>query len=534
MLHPHHPTGPSGWFGGTGPSHTLPDDVMAASVRRLRALAVLYAVVFFLADFFPFLVDPSLRSLLFTEAQHWIPGVISIAVACFVVALTFVRGLPNRLILNLGLGFEVVGSFGIATAEYHAVLGPITYPAGHTGLGLSWVTAWVMLFTMVVPARPWKSFIVALASLSSSPIVLSLYMRNGVIPFQIEGVAFFFNVVFPPLLILLMAHVGARIIYRLGTDVSKARELGSYRLVERLGVGGMGEVWRAEHRLLARPAAIKIVRPELAGAHDPATAAVLLSRFEREAQATAAMRSPHTLELYDYGVSQGGTFYYVAELLDGLDFETLVERWGPVPPERVIHLLTQACHSLGEAHECGLIHRDVKPANIFTCRYGRELDYVKVLDFGLVTMGSNGAGDAVKLTADLTVSGTPAFMSPEQVMGDRAVDGRTDLYALGCVGYWLLTGHPVFRAETALQTMMQHARKEPIPPSQRASHAVPRELEGVIMACLAKNPDDRPPTADALRERLSHSARGLPVWDEERARAWWAAHHPAERKSGGS
>ena len=178
-----------------------------------------------------------------------------------------------------------------------------------------------------------------------------------------------------------MAYVGARVLFALGNEVRKARELGSYRLLERLGQGGMGEVWRARHRLLARPAAIKLIRPPAAPSIIGSEAA---SRFEREAQAIASLRSPHTVNLFDFGIADDGTFYYVMELLDGLDAERIVNKFGPMPAERVIHVIRQVCHSLSEAESISLVHRDIKPANIFLCRYGEDYDFVKVLDFGIV------------------------------------------------------------------------------------------------------------------------------------------------------
>ena len=220
--------------------------------------------------------------------------------------------------------------------------------------------------------------------------------------------------------------------------------MGSYRLVERLGKGGMGEVWRAQHRMLARPAAIKLIRPEVLGATDAGEpGSMLLRRFEREAQATALMRSAHTVELYDFGVADDGTFYYVMELLDGFDLDELVERFGPVPPERAVHLLRQICDSLAEAHAAGLIHRDVKPANMYACRYGREVDFIKVLDFGLVKHGRAPEEGADKLTAgDTARAARRRSCRPSRRSATSDVDARSDLYAVGCVAYWLLTGTP--------------------------------------------------------------------------------------------
>ena len=234
---------------------------------------------------------------------------------------------------------------------------------------------------------------------------------------QAEPLQFFFWLVFPYLLVVVMAYVGARVVYALGTEVSRARELGSYRLVERLGQGGMGEVWRARHRMLARPAAIKLIRPSLTGDARTGVSEDARRRFEREAQAIASLRSPHTVNLFDFGIADDGAFYYVMELLDGLDADALVRRTGPVPAERAIHLLRQVCHSLSEAESCGLVHRDIKPANIFLCRYGEDYDFVKVLDFGIVKATRDSAETGAALTLENVVHGTPAFIAPEQALG---------------------------------------------------------------------------------------------------------------------
>ena len=311
----------------------------------------------------------------------------------------------------------------------------------------------------------------------------------------------------------------------------EARELGSYRLRERLGAGGMGEVWRAEHRMLARPAAIKLIRPEVLGAKDADSRQVLVQRFEREAQATALMRSAHTVELYDFGVTDEGTFYYVMELLDGLDLAELVRRTGPVPAERAVHFLRQMCDSLAEAHEAGLIHRDIKPANVYACHHGRRLDFVKVLDFGLVKHGVRGDDVPDDLTADRLAGGTPAFMSPEQALGETGVDGRSDLYAVGCVAYWLLTGTVVFEGRTAMETILMHVNREPEPPSRRTALPIPRDLEAIVLACLAKSADARPQTADELTARLD-SVRLNSEWTAVRAREWWQEHRSSSPQMG--
>ena len=232
---------------------------------------------------------------------------------------------------------------------------------------------------------------------------------------------------FPYLLVVALGYVCAHVVCGLGKQATRAQDLGNYHLVERLGQGGMGEVWKAQHRLLARPAAIKLIRPSLiekGGASD------LIRRFEREAQVTAQLQSPHTVELFDFGVADDGGFYYVMELLDGLDLEALVTRYGPIPAERAIHMLRQVCHSLAEAESKGLVHRDIKPSNIFACRYGGDHDFIKVLDFGIVKATDPSETETgVGLTNTILPQGTPAFVSPEQALGGACIDGRADIYA---------------------------------------------------------------------------------------------------------
>jgi serine/threonine-protein kinase len=279
----------------------------------------------------------------------------------------------------------------------------------------------------------------------------------------------------------------------------------------------MGEVWRARHRMLARPAAIKLMR-HARGQDGVSEEAV--RRFEREAQATARLRSPHTVELFDFGVADDGAFYYVMELLEGLDADSLVRRFGPVPAERAIHLLRQVCHSLSEAESCGLVHRDIKPANIFLCRLGEDYDFVKVLDFGIVkSSGEVADADPVR-TMENAIHGTPAFMAPEQALG-TPLDGRADIYAAGCVAYWLLTGQQVFTAESPMGLLVQHAHTPPQPPSARTDRPVPAALDELVLACLAKDPADRPQSAREVSARLAAMDAG--AWTQAQAREWWTS-----------
>ena len=473
-----------------------------------------------MAGFFPALLFPHDRAMLFSRFVYWGPGVVSIAVALAVAVLVRSAAVPLQIKMNIGLAFEVAASYGIAAAEFL----PAPAISGGQWLGLSWVAVWTLLFTIVVPSRPSRAVAAALASVSAVPVVIGgAIALGGPQSFVPSPAQFFFGMVFPYLLVVAMSYVGAHVTYALGTEVSRARELGSYRLVERLGQGGMGEVWRAKHRFLARPAAIKLIRPSLAGDILAGVSSDARNRFEREAQVIARLRSPHTVTLFDFGIAANGAFYYVMELLEGLDAETLVKRTGPVPAERAIHILGQMCHSLSEAESCGLVHRDIKPANIFLCRYGEDYDFVKVLDFGIVKATTDTTVTGA-FTQDMAIRGTPTFMAPEQALGGTDVDGRADIYAVGCVAYWLLTGQLVFTADTAMAVLLHHARTPPMPPSARTELPIPRPWTGAL-ACLSKRPRIALYSAELAR-RLASIERAAD-WTEDRAQ-WWTTHSPVQ------
>jgi serine/threonine-protein kinase len=500
----------------------LPADLLAESAWRLRILALLYALVFFMSNPLTAMLDVEDRARFFDSAIRWAPSTVSIAMAFMVAALTWSPRIPAATVLGAGLIFEVVASYGIAAAQY---LDVARYDTEAPWAGLSWVAVWMLGFTMMVPSPPRLALAAAAASASAVPVVVAVAMAIDPGPLEMPPLRFSMQIVLPYALIVLIAYVGSRVVYHLGTELTRAREMGSYRLVERLAGGGMGEVWRAQHRLLARPAAVKVMRPEVSTGLTPSRNSELHTRFEREAQATASLRSPHTIQLYDFGVADDGAFYYVMELLDGFDLEQLVERFGPIPPARAVHLLKQVCHSLAEAHGTGLIHRDIKPANVYVCRYGREVDFVKVLDFGMVKSQLQGGVADIGVTKEHSFGGTPAFMSPEQVLADRTVDARSDIYAVGCLAYWLVTGELVFTGRTVMETILKHTHDAPVPPSQRSELNIPPALDDVILACLEKNPDGRPATADALAARLTAIQTSSP-WTKERASAWWNVHHP--------
>jgi serine/threonine-protein kinase len=315
--------------------------------------------------------------------------------------------------------------------------------------------------------------------------------------------------------------MGSRVVYGLGREVARARELGSYHLGELLGRGGMGEVYQATHRMLARPAAIKLIRPDMLNT-DQNGQQMAITRFRREAEAAASLRSPHTVELYDFGVTPDNTFYCVMELLDGTDLESLVRKKGPLPPERVIYLLRQVCESLEEAHANGLVHRDIKPANIHVGRLGLRHDFVKVLDFGLVKSVDRSQGEDSLATAQGQFAGTPSYMAPEVAMGEP-FDGKADVYAIGCVAWYLLTGRMVFDAPNHMAMILRHMRDTPGAPSEYSEAPIPPALDRVILACLAKSPVDRPSAAD-LSHRLGQIV--TTPWGEDQARAWWTVNRP--------
>jgi eukaryotic-like serine/threonine-protein kinase len=505
---------------GRGISSGFPTDLLGRFAERLRILGLLYAFVFFMAGVFPALLFHQDRVRFLSTFAQWGPAAIGIVIGLAVALVIRSKRFPISAVMNLGLLFEIISSYAIAAAEF---ADPQSLEMHSGFLGLSWVAVWVVLFTVVVPATPRRALATALASVSSVPVIIGVMIATGYTTLRVEPAIFFIGLVFPYLLVAGMAYVGARVVYQLGTEVKRARELGSYRLEEKLGEGGMGEVWRARHRMLARPAAIKLIRrPE--GDARVGVSDEVARRFEREAQVIARLRSPHTVELFDFGRAEDGSFYYVMELLDGLDADSLVRRFGPIPPERAIYLLRQVCHSLSEAQSYGLVHRDIKPANIFLCRYGEEYDFVKVLDFGIVGSARNAADPAAVHTQEHTVRGTPAFIAPEQAMGGE-VDGRADIYATGCLAYWFLTGKLVFTAETPMALLVHHAKTVPSPPSSRTDRPIPRALDELVLSCLAKDPASRPQSARELSLRLVQ-VEGPNAWTQVQAEEWWATNQP--------
>ena len=498
-------------------SDVLPPDLVEQVRGRVRLLATLMFIAFVLD---PLLFGVSAVADLLAgrsiTAELWATRgfvVLDLAVAAGSVMLWWVARsprVPATRLLTLGLGYEVVVCLVVAILAYWQL-----YLDNGVLPNLTWVPAIVILFPLIMPGPPGRMLLGSALAGAMAPAGLALLHAWGKVPATGDA---YIGATVQSAMAVLFAHMGARVIYGLGRQVAEARELGSYRLEARLGAGGMGEVWRARHRMLARPAAIKLIRGDGSAGLDAETR----ERFAREAQVTAGLRSPHTVDLFDFGVSADGAFYYVMELLDGVDADVLVRRFGPVPAERAVYLLRQVCHSLSEAHAQGLVHRDVKPANVFLCRYGEERDFVKVLDFGLVTAHHEPA-ETPALTRENVVHGTPAFIAPEQALGRGPLDARVDIYAVGCVAYWLVTGRLVFDGQTPFDLISHHVRTPPTAPSTRTELPIPPALDALILSCLAKDPADRPPSARDLATRLGE-VDGRPAWTEERARDWWDRH----------
>jgi serine/threonine-protein kinase len=494
---------------------TLSPELEAAAARRLGSLALIVAALGVVVE--------TLQQLGLGASSGHGAGLrmgstaVSIALSLALHAAIARGRLSPGAALRLAGPFEVVQAFTMALG-FRAM----AMESGSVVLGYSPVAVWALIFPLIVPGPTRRVVLATAATTAMDPLGIWL---NAAIGGRVPP-SFLLSLL-PTAVACVVAPITARILYGLTVEVTRAREMGSYHLLDKLGQGGMGEVWRAEHRMLARGAAIKLIRPAVLGAGGQEQAGEVLKRFEREARATAALRSPHTIEIYDYGIAADGTFHYVMELLEGFSLQTLVDRFGPVPPARAVSLLRQACHSLAEAHAAGLVHRDVKPANLFVCRLGLDVDFVKVLDFGLVKTRGVAAFGGESLTIEGAFTGTPGYMPPEVAVG-ADIDGRADIYALGCVAYWLLTGELVFEGRTAMQMVVDHVKTAPVPPSRRARQAIPADLERIVLRCLEKEPSARPASVAELSRELA----GLGLheqWSEDRAREWWRTHEPAAR-----
>lgn len=490
----------------------IPHDLLEEGSRRLGIMSMVGAALWTLGT-----VLYHVTGARPDAGFNFTDGISVVAVIFSIALFVYTRRDSNdpNFVLDLGMVYMVLTSIGLSVVSHWELM------SSHLDITpmISWIGAVVLMFAAIVPAQPHKFLAAGLLSVTMNPISMWIGHARGAWDFAHASDVLTMH--WPDLLLLGVAFVISRVITTLGRQVTRAREMGSYRLVKLLGKGGMGEVWQASHRMLTRDAAVKLIQPDLLSRVSQKDGAMMKRRFEQEAKATASLRSPHTVELYDFGVTENGVFYYVMELLDGIDLSTLVKKFGPQPPARVAHILSQVCRSLGDAHQRGMIHRDIKPTNIYVCRLGNEYDFAKVLDFGLVKILDS---KDPQLTGVGGATGTPAYMAPEMALGNDHIDGRCDLYGLGCVAYWLLTGTLVFEENSATAMMLAHVQKTPVPPSKRSGLKIPAALEQVILACLEKKPEDRPDSAEVLFRALAAAETG--VWTQEDAESWWNVNVP--------
>jgi serine/threonine-protein kinase len=484
-------------------------DLLDEGARRLAGLAAAVIVGIISMYVFQRLLQPSIVPLLDDPVTRLV-ALMVILIAAGLVALQRYNVVASRTLLGFGILFEIAVALSIAMVETSR-----PFDASQPLLGISAVGPWIILVAVMIPTRPNVRLALALATATAWPIAYWINAsRLGFVTESWRHVA-----IWPAMnyLLAVAAYVVGRWTYGTVRGAESAQDLGSYRLMWPIGEGGMGEVWRASHKLLARPAAIKLVKV------DASRQEVFAKRFHREANAIAALTSPHTIYLYDFGTTQDGRLYYVMELLDGISLQTLVTTFGPQAASRVVAILRQICKSLEEAHHAQIVHRDLKPSNVMICQVAQTCDFVKVLDFGLAKPFGTTA-DVSHLTVEGSTLGTPEYMAPEVARASPTIDARADLYAVGCVAYFLLTGMLVFTDSNPVGVALKHMNAVPVPPSRRTKQFVPADLERIILACLEKDPAARPRSARDVERMLA--ACDVPPWSEEDAAAWWARHLP--------
>lgn len=513
------------------------EDLYRLLHRRLLILTAIVAIVTFLGlcvDGVLIATFPRRPDLPQSPAEwaieRW-PGFLQVAVFGASAVILWRRPPKSvgglRLIEMLSVGFLVVG--GVQTATHEHMYQFLQRATDETSVdvraafveryiyfnSLMWFTV-ITAYAALIPNTRRRAGIV-IGTMAATPLIaialnaywlrpLPLHRAN-----QVILVHSFINAV-------AIGVVSSSRIEYYRRQATEARKLGQYVLKEKLGAGGMGEVYRAEHALLRRPCALKTIRLERG--RDPAA----LRRFEREVQVTATLTHPNTVQIFDYGHARDGTFYYVMEYLPGLTLEEIVRRHGPLPPGRAVHVLRQVCAALREAHARGLTHRDIKPGNVMVCERGGVPDFVKVLDFGLVRVTDDAADGT--LTREGTVAGTPAYMSPEQAGGEGVIHPLSDIYSVGALAYFLLTGQPPFAGRSAAKMLAAHLYEPPAP----LPGNVPPDLAGVVMRCLAKVPVERWPDAASLETALAETS--VPAWTTHDATAWWQREDRSDRDRG--
>ncbi|HEY2840653.1 MAG TPA: serine/threonine-protein kinase [Pirellulales bacterium] len=496
-----------------GSGQDLTDETRVLLRTRLRAAALVFclgSMAFLLRDFFTTretTLDGALAS--HEKFLSWFQ-----AIHVGVMALVSYK-LCSKCDLSLRwLRVAETLIFGLTALFFVAVQHCATLVATHLGYVFNPVALWYALmftYAIYIPNSGRRAAIIlgfmAIAPISCFLIDRATYPTFGKLTTfdSVSGMTLMISIGF------FSSAYGAHMIGSLRRQAYEAKQLGQYKLGELIGAGGMGEVYLAEHQMMKRPCAIKVIRPNKA--RDPRA----LARFEREVRATAKLSHWNTVEIFDYGRTDDGTFYYVMEYLPGLSISELVERHGPLAPERVIYLLEQTCDALREAHAAGLVHRDIKPGNIFAAIRGGVYDVAKLLDFGLAKAMVDDS--SVQLTQEGMITGSPLFMSPEQAIGDTEPDARSDIYSLGAVAYYMLTGRPPFQSDKPMKVMIAHAHDDPPPPSQFRPD-LPADLERVVLRSLAKNPAERYENAGAFARDLA-SCDSAGGWTRDHAANWW-------------
>ncbi len=490
---------------------------------RLRTASLLL-----FAAFAAFFVKSLLRIGLFETTFDWLLFVVHAGIT-FITGMVGVRLCTKCQTIRRHLRLAELMVFGGASAFFVLVSWYMLVDSAKEGYVRPIATAWLMLifnYALFVP-NTWRRAAIVIGLMAAAPVALVMgfwilspsyatvlreHQNLQLYPVEVSMIMF---------LAALTAIWGVHTIGTLRRVAFEAKQLGQYKLKQQIGQGGMGEVYLAEHVLLKRPCAIKLIRPDKAGDSKS------LARFEREVKATAKLTHWNTVEIFDYGRSDDGTFYYVMEYLPGLNLGQLVEMHGALPAERVIHLMMQICEALGEAHSKNLIHRDIKPGNIFAANRGGVYDVAKLLDFGLAKPLADL--DDSGLTQEGSITGSPLFMSPEQASGEVPPDARSDIYSLGVVAYYLLAGEPPFAGTNAMKVMIAHISKQPDPLLERNA-SLPEDLCAIVMRCLAKDPEDRFQNAESLREALS-DCRDADNWSRSEARSWWENYGCPQKKA---
>lgn len=484
--------------------------------HRLRTAAILLGAGYFAFVFrsiIGYQREPNWLSLT-TLVMH----VVSIATA----SLLAVRLCMNCAILRRRLRIAEAILFGCSAIFFLLITLRTLVRSGHTGIVLPFQHVWLLLmftYALFIPNTGRR------AAAAIIPLALAPVLLVWIVPAMNESVYATFHsspeytqmYYTTPMLMTFCAAIatwGAERMGALRTEAFTARKLGQYHLGQRIGSGGMGNVYLAEHTLLKRPCAVKLIDASLSA--DP----TVIARFEREVKAMSRLSHWNTVEVFDYGRTEDGTFYYVMEYLPGLSLQKLVELHGPLPPQRVAHFLRQVCAALQEAHGMHLVHRDIKPANIFAAYRGGIHDVAKLLDFGLAKP-STDLHDDTALTQQGSITGSPLYMSPEQATGDSVPDARSDLYSLGAVGYYLLTGQPPFNSDRPMKVIIAHAHETPSPPSH-IQDGIDPTLESIVLKCLEKSPANRFQSASELLSALEQC--DLPAWGAPEARQWWECH----------